>query len=213
MGDTKVTVPKSLSTMHGNLLCALDVETTGVMCGYHEIIQIAIIPLDNDFDPNSDYPVFRTLLIPDREALWSPEAEEKHGISLEYVKSHGLSQMKAADYFDKWYEGLNLPFTKKIVPLAHNWAFERGFLQHWLGSESFNHYFQFHARCTMILGGMLTDLCAWHGKPIPFYEKNLGAMCTKMGIVLENAHDAYYDSLATAKLYQAIIRSFGLPRS
>ena len=31
-------------TLHGNRLAAVDLETTGTTPGYHEIVQIAVVP-------------------------------------------------------------------------------------------------------------------------------------------------------------------------
>ena len=40
--------------LNGNILCAVDVETTGLEVGFHEIWQIAVLPLDSNIKPNKD---------------------------------------------------------------------------------------------------------------------------------------------------------------
>ena len=56
----------SLVTCNGNLLASIDLETTGTQPGYHEIIQIAVVPLNSDIRPNNDLPVFYQNIKPKR---------------------------------------------------------------------------------------------------------------------------------------------------
>ena len=35
---------------NGHLVCAVDCETTGLVSGYHEMIQLCILPLDHNYD-------------------------------------------------------------------------------------------------------------------------------------------------------------------
>jgi DNA polymerase III epsilon subunit-like protein len=37
--------------LNGNLLASVDLETTGKRAGYHEPIQIAVVPLNSDLRP------------------------------------------------------------------------------------------------------------------------------------------------------------------
>ena len=48
---------------------------------------------------------------------------------------HAPSSGKVQDLLVEWWEKLDLPLGKTLVPLAHNWAFEAGFLRAWLGVE------------------------------------------------------------------------------
>ena len=47
-----VKVYSGLVHLNGNLMAAVDLETTGTQPGYHEIIQIAVVPLDSEFQKN-----------------------------------------------------------------------------------------------------------------------------------------------------------------
>ncbi len=51
--------------LNGCLMAAVDLETTGTRPGYHEIIQIAVVPLDSDFKPLADVRPFYTLVKPE----------------------------------------------------------------------------------------------------------------------------------------------------
>jgi DNA polymerase III alpha subunit (gram-positive type) len=201
--------PNSLVNLKGNLLCAVDVETTGRMAGYHEVIQIGVQPLTSEITPMKDVMPFYINIAPDH-----PEREEKsatrvHGLNIADLVENAPSQWKAADLFDEWFQKLKLPFGKQLVPLAHNYPFERGFLTHWLGMETFNQIWHFHPRDTMLFAVSINDACAYHGKRPPYDYVGLGSMCAKYGITIDNAHDALCDARAEAELYKRMLSGFG----
>lgn len=195
----------SLINMNGHVLCAVDVETTGVLAGYHEIIQIACVPLNQHFLPHPDYRFFYMNIRPDFPDRISKEAASKHGISVDSLRDC-VTQDRSVELFTEWFRKLNLPFGKRLVPLAHNWAFERGFLTCWLGVDGLQEFWQSHPRDTMTLAASINDIYNWNGAKHPFRALNLVAMCKRFDIELDHAHDALSDSLATAKLYTALMR-------
>ena len=199
-------IPKSLLNLNGDLMVAVDTETTGLIPGYHEIIQIAVVPLDSEFKQHEGLrPVYMNMA-PDHPERQTGAANV-HGIAMETLLS-SASQEEAADMFDEWFVKLELPYRKRLVPLAHNWAFERSFLLHWLGLKTYSELWSGHPRDTMIFGLTLNDLAAWHGKNCPFNKLSLKSMCSTMGVTLIDAHDALADCLATASLYREMIRLF-----
>ncbi|MHC4301207.1 MAG: 3'-5' exonuclease [Planctomycetota bacterium] len=195
----------SLLNMNGNVLCAVDVETTGVLAGWHEIIQIACVPLNHHFEPRPDYRFFYMNLYPDHPERLSKEAVRKHGITIESLEGCP-SQEQGVELFNEWHRKLELPFGKRLVPLAHNWGFERAFLIHMLGMDGFNDLWHVHPRDTMALAATINDLYVWHGRKHPFQMLSLLHLCKLFDIPLEHAHDALNDCLATAKLYAEFMR-------
>lgn len=189
--------------LNGNIPCAVDVETTGLLAGYDEIIQIAAVPLDQNFEPEGKF--FYLNMLPDNPDRLTEEAQKKHGISLDDL-SGCVTQSRGIELFDEFFHKLGLPIGKKLVPIAHNWAFERGFLIHWLGLDGINYVFHPHPRDTMLMAAMINDLYTWHGRKYPFSKLNLTSMCNKFDIKLDNAHNALADSIATAKLYASYLR-------
>lgn len=198
----------SLMSMNGHLLCAVDVETTGVLAGYHEIIQIACLPLNQHIEPHPEHRPFYINIRPDYFDRIQKEASQKHGISSDSLKACP-SQDQSVELFAEWFRKLDLPFGKRLVPLAHNWGFERAFLTYWLGVEGFQEFWQSHPRDTMALAATINDLYVWHGRKHPFSSLSLTALCAKFDIQFDNAHDALSDCLATAKLYAAFMRFMG----
>jgi len=201
--------PSSLLNLNGNMLAAVDVETTGRVAGYHEIIQIAVVPLTSSIDPVPDVNPFYMNLAPAHPDRCEPEARRVHGLDITELVNNCPDAWKVADLFDEWFQALNLPFKKNLIPMAHNWAFERGFLTHWLGIESFNQFFHFHPRDAMLFALSINDAANFHGYETPFPYVGLGAMCKRYGIERARAHDALNDSLAEAKLYKIMLSSFG----
>jgi DNA polymerase III epsilon subunit-like protein len=194
-----------MPSLKGNILCAVDVETTGLLAGYHEIIQIAAVPLNQHLEPSKEHRFFYLTMAPECPERINDDARKKHKIS-DSTLQDCVSQSRGIDLFEEWFNKLDLPFGKRLVPLAHNWAFERAFLIHWLGMDSFNDIWHVHPRDTMITAAIVNDLCAWHGKKFPFNYFNLTGLCRKFDIPLDNAHDALADCIATAKLYASFMR-------
>jgi DNA polymerase III epsilon subunit-like protein len=53
------------SVILSNLLASIDLETTGLQAGYHEPIQIAIVPLNSDIRPLEGVRSFYTTIKPE----------------------------------------------------------------------------------------------------------------------------------------------------
>jgi len=195
-----------MNSWNGHLLTAVDVETTGTLAGWHEIIQIAAVPLDQHLDPLDNF--FYINMQPEHPERISKEAERKHKIKLSDLEGC-VTQERGADLFEEWFKGLDLMFNKRLLPMAHNWGFERSFLIHWLGEESFNEMWQGTPSDTIAVARFINDLCIWHARKHPFGYLNLGGLCDQFDIPLEDAHDALADCIATAKLYRSFIQYLG----
>jgi DNA polymerase III epsilon subunit-like protein len=191
---------------NGNLLASIDLETTGLEAGFHEPIQIAIVPLDSDLCPIESIRPFYTLIKPDYPERQEAQAGHVHGLSIEELMLHAPDSGKVQDRLVEWWEALELPFKKMLVPLAHNWAFEYSFLHAWLGRRLMNKLFHGHARDAMLYALSLNDKAAFQGLPVPFPRVGLGTICKKFKIINENPHDALSDAKAEAECYKAMLQ-------
>jgi DNA polymerase III epsilon subunit-like protein len=196
----------TLMHLNGNLLAAVDYETTGGEAGYHEIIQVAVVPLDSELNPRRDIRPFYHTIAPKHISRAEHEATSVHGLDLVDLKLNALSSEKVADLLVDWFEAIDLPQSKRLTPLAHNWAFESAFGKAWLGYELFNHIFHFHPRDGMIVALGIKDRASFAGEPDPFGYVGLAPLCKKFGIVNEKPHDALCDAIAEAKVYRALLR-------
>ena len=186
-------------------MAAVDLETTGTQPGYHEIIQIAVLPLDSNLRPlNGALPFYTHIkpLHPERE---TPAATAKHKIPMTELLLHAPEPDRVADWLVEWFENLKLPFKRCLIPLAHNWAFESSFLKAWLGVPMVDQMFHSHARDSMLYAVSLNDRAVFNGQKKLFQYMNLGALCTKLGIVNTNPHDALSDCIAEAEVYRTLL--------
>jgi len=199
---------KTYSSMvhcNGNLMAAIDFETTGKIPGYHEIIQIAIVPLDSDFQPIRELRPFYHNIAPEHPERADHAAKIVNKLDLDDLILNAPSSQKVADLLVDWWERLDLPMTRNLIPLAHNWPFEAGFGRAWLGSELFEQLFHGHARDGMQYALNQNDCAAFAGLPVDYPRVGLKALCIHFKIVNENPHDALSDCLAEAKVYRALL--------
>ena len=138
-----------MTHLAGHLLAAIDLETTGTQPGHHEIIQIAIVPLDKDIKPLPGVRPFYTNIKPGH-----PERESEAASKSTRFRCRNCCCTprpdKVEDWLVEWFEKLRLPFKRCLVPLAHNWAFESSFLKAWLGVSMVDQLFHSHARDSML---------------------------------------------------------------
>jgi DNA polymerase III epsilon subunit-like protein len=196
----------SLPNLNGNPLAVVDVETTGRVGGYHEIVQIAIVPLTLDLEIAPVQPFYHNVR-PNFPERAEPRAGGVHGLNLDDLLVNAPTQERVLDYLLEWFSALPLGHRRRLTPIAHNWGFERSFLTPWLGPDLLNSVFHPHPRDTMIFALMLNDRASMMGKELPFHRVGLTDMCRKVGIPLDNAHDALADCVATAKLYASLMRA------
>lgn len=191
--------------LHGNLLVSVDVETTGVVSGYHEIVQVAVVPLDGDMRPLAGISPFYSNVCPDYPDRIDDGSWRIHGLSLDNLVNNAPSQEKAADLLMEWFEAIKLPTGRKLVPLAHNWTFEYGFLKAWLGQKALDRLFHYHPRDAMVYALALNDRMRLNGRPALFESMSLSNLCRAFKIENPRPHDALYDALAEADVYRAML--------
>jgi DNA polymerase III epsilon subunit-like protein len=191
--------------LNGHLLCAVDFETTGARPGYHEPIQIAIVPLDSDLRPSQKIRPFYTNIKPLFPERAEPAATRVHKLDLNWLCQHALGPDRIQDLLIRWFENLELPFQKVIVPLAHNWAFEYGFLGAWLGIELRDRLFHAHARDAMTEALALNDRAFFRGEKPLFNHVSLTEMSRYFGVINPRPHDALCDCLAEAEVYRNLL--------
>lgn len=196
-----------LNNLMGNPLAVVDVETTGRVGGYHEVVQIAIVPLTLDLEVDHNIKPFYQNLRPDFPDRAEKRAEGVHGLMMDDLLQNAPTQERVVDMLVDWFSQLPLGHERRLTPIAHNWGFERSFLVPWLGPELMDKIFTPHPRDTMIFASMLNDRASMIGQEPPFKYVSLPYICKLMGVSLENAHDALGDCMATAQVYAGMMRS------
>jgi DNA polymerase-3 subunit epsilon len=188
--------------LYGNIIASVDVETTGLVPGKNEIIQIAVVLLDNLLLPTNN--VFYTNIRPNHPDRLDPHSLAINGLGLDTLLE-APSQFRALDLFLEWIESLHLPLGRKLIPLAHNYLFEHGFLSAWMGPKCFDSVFHYHPRDAMMCALAMKDQLGLAGKQAPFKGVGLAELCKVYGITNDKEHDALADAIAEAHLYRTLL--------
>lgn len=195
--------------LNGNLLCAVDVETTGVRPGYNDLIQVAVVPLNADLTPLKTVMPFYMNIKPDYPENIDYKALQVTKLTLAEIMLYGIDKWRAAELFREWFEKLNLPVTannhKRIAPLWSNGGFDKSFLVEWLGVDDYNDMFYFQERDTQAVALYMNDRFYHHAEPYPFPKVGVGYLSSTFDITNEKAHDALSDCLTTAQIYRRMM--------
>lgn len=194
--------------LNNNLICTIDCETTGLVAGYHDLIQIAIIPLGPDLLPSQLFPNYFHLKIQPKYENYDAEALKITNKLVIDAKINGIDPAASEERFAEWFASLNLPAGKKIVPLGCNYAFDRGFIQDWLGGpQNYEYYFRSDVRDVQLVAAFINDMADWRSDAIPFPKVKLTYLCHCLGVEHTHTHDAVFDALAAAECYRRLLRA------
>jgi hypothetical protein len=193
--------------LNGNICCAVDVETTGFIPGFHCIWQIAIVPLDCNYSPQGVVPFYMDIRVK------RPENIDKKAIkvcNVDFYKrqQRAIDPWTCADMFDTWFEKLKLPIYKKIQPLASNWVFDRAFIIDWLGPKTYEQLFHPYYRDTQVVALHRNDVMAHQGREIEFPKIGLSSLASRLGITNLKPHDALQDALTSAEVYKRLVTTY-----
>lgn len=194
--------------LNGHVMCVVDTETSGLIAGHHDLIQVCVLPIDAKLEVRRDIVPFYTGLQLKRPENIDPELKIGSKMKLAEAQTNGLDPYRAADFFEEWFEKLKLPPGKRIIPLAHNWPFDRAFLVDWLGNENFNQFFDSRYRDSMVSANFCNDRADFMNEPYPYPKVNLSYLAAVLKIPHERAHDALGDCVVTLETYKRMIRGF-----
>lgn len=198
---------KRMIHWNGSRVCAIDTETTGLDPDYHEITQLAVVPLMADFTPDPDIIPFNCFIIPDHPERMSKAALRTHGVHMEKLREIGIASFEAVVMFEDWVEKLGLGFTaagrKKIIPLGQNYdGFDKQFLCKLLGREQYEEMFDYHSKDSGHVTNYLNDRIVMKGGKAPYPHISLSRVAHRMGIDNTKAHDALEDAYMCAEVYR-----------
>ena len=190
--------------LNGHRLCAIDVETTGLEDDVHDIWDIAIIPLDSQMRPELDILPFNIEMRP--QNLEAIDYGFVNRPNIERLLKSALEPTVAVDLFVEWVKRLDLPENKRIVPLAHNWIFDSGFIRRWMGRATYNLYIDGLFRDLMTSSIFVNDCADQHADRYPFPKHKLSYVCAQLSVEIDQTmlHSAYYDAAKTAEAYKKL---------
>lgn len=198
---------------NGNIICVVDVETTGLDPKINEIWQIAVLPLNANYDPLKEVegpnglrkviPFYTNMRIfnkdnIDKKAIGNREAWIK-------IQATAFDPYDTADLLVDWFERLSLGPNKRLFPLAQNWPFDRSFLIEWLGTKTFELLFSPRYRDTMACAAFQSDKQGFNNEKVTLAQYNLSYLCHHAQYTNPKPHDALQDCIATAKVYKTFL--------
>ena len=187
------------------VLCAIDVRTTGPCAGHHEILELAIVPLDSTLKP---------ILTPFHTYI-KPMFNER--IDTEYLRfvpkgMIGISpdSFKVYDLFNQWFEQMISSYGfKQIIPLSYNYKSE--FMKYWLGEHFdsdilYHYFFTKYYRDICVIAQYYTDLCYENGFPQRFADFNLQNLCNIFQVKTTRTDNALSDAYHISKIYARMMQ-------
>lgn len=186
-----------------NLLCAVDVETTGLIPGEDEIIQLAVIPLKADYTPSKEFKPIDLIIRPEHMKRGAkPWITEK----IIEARLNGMERWSAVEYFREWFNRLKLAPRTNIVPLGQNYQFDLRFLIEFFGGyHSYSEFFRDDYRDTQKASLVFNDISERRGEHFAFAKSKLSYLASVLGVEHLEKHDAVCDAITTAEVYKRIL--------
>lgn len=191
--------------LNGNMMCAIDIETTGLDWNKHDIIEVAVLPLDNQYKPQKKCMPFSLTMRPRRPENVNLDALSISKSNYAHILNNSLESSRVADLFVEWFEKLNLGFNRRLSPLGHNYPFDRNFLIDWLGPLTYDLIFDSRFRDTMATALYINDVADMQSQRIPYAKVNLSWLAKQHNIDHKDAHSALPDCRITAEVYRALV--------
>jgi DNA polymerase III epsilon subunit-like protein len=196
----------TLSHLNGNLLCGIDIETTGLDFERHDIYEIAIIPVNGEFKRDKERKWLDLKIRPSRpeNIEWDGMHKVKNANRVKDALATGLDSSTAVDIIEHWFAIQNLG-TKRIAPIGHNYSFEARFLRAWLGHLNYDNKFaDYEIRDTMVIGRFINDMCDFRAEKFIYPKCSLSYLANILKVEHDygNSHTALGDTATTIDVYR-----------
>jgi len=166
----------SLAHLNKNLLCAINIKTTGLSFELHEIYELAIIPINAKFERDQDRKWLDLKIRPERvnKIDWTGAEKMANAHRVKDAIDTGLDRETAQEILRIWVERQGLG-KKGIAPVAHHFSFISRFMRMWLGDLLYESYFNdMELRDTMVVAKHMNDMSDFRAEPeFPYAKTNL----------------------------------------
>ncbi len=184
----------NLLNLNGNLLCAVDVITTGDNPKKDQLYEICVLPLNANFKAHKGIIPFNIMFQINKDKIDLdnlPKALGEKDIIEACLK--GTHPYAIADRFEEWYDKIKLRSNKRICPLGYNYLLKQQFIANWLGHKHYNLFFSEAYRDLLSAAIFVNDKCDFHSEEIRYPKYDLQYLFSQNKV--EGAVGRY-DSLA-----------------
>ena len=179
------------------IMAAIDLETTGLDAARCEIIDMAVVPLNEDFTVSTEIPEFTS-----RIKAEHPETAEEAALRVNGMNpSDGVPLDVVRRDFAAWLQDNGI---ERIVPLAHNLGFDMKFLLKTFPEAS--SVFCHRGRDSMRLALAVNDVYQRERREQKFPSASLAAVKDALGIMGEVNHSAFEDAKDAALVYRKMLK-------
>lgn len=192
--------------LNQNLLCAIGIETTGHDPTRHELAEVCVLPMDKFLRSHPELILFNMKMrieMPEeidwkQTRLTRPEVGELIQV--------GIHRDTVAEYFLKWFNEMELPFRKKVIPVCYDWPYVRSVLHGWLGEEIFKEIFLEDYRDPLAAAHYINDWNDMRSEVPPFSKQDLRWIAKKLDVEIgERGGSACADAFTTCEVYRKIL--------
>lgn len=177
------------------ILAAFDLETTGLDPVVHDIIEIAIVPLNSDFT-RAELPEFTARVKAIHPENADPESLQINGLN----PFEGDDIEKVAVDIATWLSNNNIG---RIDPVGHNLRFDLDFFQ--TKFPQLSNIFSCYMRDSMQLAIAINDISLIQTKEKVFSSVSLRNLKRQFGMDMPVQHRAIADALDAAELYRRLM--------
>lgn len=199
-GDT------NLLHLNGNLLCAIDLKTTGIDPNRDSIIEICILPVNAEFRPHKKILPFNTFMKPNIDAVDLEEFRRRERVRIVESALKGMDPYIAADRFDEWYGKIGLPPHKKIFVLSYDWTLKQQFISKWLGPVNYDSCFSNYYRDVIVAAQYSNDRADLLGEKAPYPKLHLQYLISQTKSEGNSKQDSLWRCITILDIYKRMLK-------
>jgi hypothetical protein len=109
--------------MGSYLPVAVEIETTGPLAGYDNLINLKLLPLDGRFKPSTQFYPFNLDILPKRPGnIDAASLSKSRKKRLSQVLKSGYAPDEALNTFYAWFDNHRLLSESRLIPVAWHWG-------------------------------------------------------------------------------------------
>lgn len=194
--------------LNNDLLCVVTGFMTGRDYLKDDLIQICVVPVNRDFEISATVPLFEAKMKPRRMGVDAEYTNSSKLNSMKNIVNMGNDPFDVLDAFDRWFETHKKKDNKRLTAIAYDWPLLSSFIRDWVGSETFNEYFNHEYRDIISTSIYCNDRAYWHGEDLPYPKQKLSYMASQLKVDYNASYDIMREARATAQIYKKLLKEY-----